>query len=474
MSQLQPVFTGGPEPIYPRIRPLTEEEEANPSFQPVPPEEDEDWCELVQCGGAGDNAETKEQQEKRYETKNEDSPEVFPMLAKNVFRTPDLIITCSMDYTIRTWDCHEFKQVQLFEGHFNFVNAVVPYRGKMFVSCSDDCTVRLWKCGTAKEEYGELLTTYFIVEYPIKSVAVVPGERFVCGGLDQNVRVVSFVTGQILMKLDDHAKYGPENNFFQKEGCGSVSTCLHIRQNLVATGSDDGTCRFWDIDKGKCIHCEKGHKGYGRDIGDCGIGYKLAEQYAGVWKVCNLGDDGRHVCSCSYDRTLSIWDVADPNGIKVVRNWRVGDNGVIGVAPVGPKQVASCCGDKDMRIWNWETTELLLTVRSKNGMPQMVCYLGDHKLAMAGGDSTIRILDWSDGVKDLVGKKDHGFYAHDFTISDCVGLVFSDDDEANFTEPIMYCQTPKEEGIKDAEDCVRSHRKVLSEALLYVQPGFME
>jgi len=461
------VFSGGPEPIYHRIRPLTELQKANPNFHPVPLEKDEDWLELVRCGGAGDEADTKEQQEKRYATKKADSAEVFPSLHKHIFRRPDLLITCGLDYTIRTFDCHKnYKQVQLFEGHFNFVNQVVSYRGTMIVSASDDCSVRLWQCG--EEPYGELLMTYYISQYPVKSVCVVPGQRFCCGSLDQTLRVVSFVTGQVLMRLEDHSTIGPDNNYMQSEGCGSIATCCHIRQNFVATGADDSTVRFWDIDKGVCLYYEKGHKGYGRDIGDAGIGYKLAEQFAGVWKVINLGDDGKHVCSCSYDRTLSIWLCEDPSGIKLERNWRVGDNGVLNVGVAGPGQVASCCGDKEMKIWNWVTMELLRTVRTPQGMPCAVCYLDEQVLAMCGGDATIRILDWKEGVKDLVGKR--GFNAHDFSISDCAGLYSEDNDEANFTDPIMYCTVEKEKGEIDAKLAIDQHKSVLREAIDYVMP----
>jgi WD40 repeat protein len=36
-------------------------------------------------------------------------------------------------------------------------------------------------------------------------------------------------------------------NFFQLEGCGSIFSVLHLRQNILASGSDDSTVRLWDI-----------------------------------------------------------------------------------------------------------------------------------------------------------------------------------------------------------------------------------
>ena len=37
-------------------------------------------------------------------------------------------------------------------------------------------------------------------------------------------------------------------NFFQLEGCGSIWCLLHLRQNLLVSGSDDATVRLWDIE----------------------------------------------------------------------------------------------------------------------------------------------------------------------------------------------------------------------------------
>jgi WD40 repeat protein len=463
------MFAGGPEPVYPSVRPITEDDLADPSYTALAPADDKDWLELVRCGGAGEKADTKEQQKQRYATEVEDSVELYPALAKHIFREPDLIVTSSHDYTIRTFDCHNnYSQCQIFEGHFGMVNEVKPYRGTMLLSCADDTTVRLWKRG--KEEYGELLSTYYIHHYPMKTVGALPGQRFMCGGLDQVLRIVSIITGNTLMRFTDHQDNGPDDGFMQREGCGAVWTCLHVRENIAATGSDDSTIRFWDIDMGKCLGTYVGHKGYGQDIGPMGKPYKLSREFAAVWKLINVGDDGKSLASCSYDRTITIWDITDLTDVKIVRNWLAADNAIIHIGMVGPDLIASCGADKEMKIWSI-TGQLLHRVRTERGIPACCLYLKENLLAMAGGDSSIRIIDFEDTPKDCAGP--NGWNAHEYIISDIAAIHSSDEDEKLYTkQPIMYCNVKKEAGEKDAQLALDLHRTTLKEALTFSETQY--
>ncbi|ETO33521.1 hypothetical protein RFI_03583 [Reticulomyxa filosa] len=55
------------------------------------------------------------------------------------------IISYSRDKTIRIWDTSSGKQIQLLEGHNNYINCIhLPPDGSKLVSCSDDKTIRLW------------------------------------------------------------------------------------------------------------------------------------------------------------------------------------------------------------------------------------------------------------------------------------------------------------------------------------------
>lgn len=65
---------------------------------------------------------------------------------------------------------------------------------------------------------------------------------------------------------------------------------------------------------------------------------------------CSLSQDGGHLISCSWDRTLRLWDIR--NGI--CRRTFVGHtNDVMGVAfSYDNRQIVSCARDRTIRLWN--------------------------------------------------------------------------------------------------------------------------
>merc|ERR1719331_1574011 len=143
---------------------------------------------------------------------------------------------------------------------------------------------------------------------------------------------------------------------------------LHLMESIVVSGSDDSTIRVWDIDKGKCLGTYIGHQGYGEDIGSLGKNYKLSRQFAGVWKIIHVGDNGKSIASCSYDRTITIWDVRDVLDVKITCSWRAADNGIFSISMVSPQCIASCAADKEFRIWTLDG-QLLRSVRVERGLP---------------------------------------------------------------------------------------------------------
>jgi len=454
-------YEGGPEHINGVVRVLREDEKMNPLYRPLPPEQDEDWHALVRCGGAGEVADTVEEQKARYSVKNKNSPEIHPGLPENCLAKPDIMITTSMDYLMRTWDAKTYRQLQEFEGHINFVNEAIQYKGDRILSAGDDFTIRMWKIGPPGTP-GELLATYWISMYPMKTVTGLPGERAATGGLDKCVRIISLVTGLVLYKITDHRDFGPERSFFQKEGCGCVWCVLHLRDNLMASGADDCTVRLWDIDTGKNLAMKIGHLGYGEDIGEPGIGWKLSERFASVLRMCHLGKDGTQFATCSYDRTVCIWDATDPTDLQVLRRWKAAENGILGIGLVGKDKIATCGACKAVKVWNFETGELIHETPTR-GIAGGVCCLDDSKIAIGGGDATLRIHDWTTG-KDIAN-----FYAHDLTIHYCAPMVLSHMDEDNWTkEAIMYQNVTHPDNEKDSKYALEQMRKVIFNAINYM------
>jgi len=310
------------------------------------------------------------------------------------------------------------------------VTVVEPYHGKL-ISASEDRSLRIWNLGDS--EYGELVRTIWVSYLALKSLCVLPGQRAACGSTDMFLRVISLETGEILHKIDEHATKGPESNFWQEEGCGMVLGLLHLRENILASCGDDTTVRFWDIDTARCLGVHVGHLGYGKDIKSK---YRFSQTYAPVFRLLHLGDGGDHIASASYDRMIAIWDVSDLESVRVVRRLKGHGNSVTNLCLLEKGILASCSGDFTCKIWNFETGECLHTIQT-HGHPTCAVRLDSNRMAIGGGDASIRVYDWRNG-KDLMGPR--GFFAHEFIIN-WMTRFYEEDSESQWLEPMMYRTT---------------------------------
>ncbi|MEI6429154.1 MAG: WD40 repeat domain-containing serine/threonine-protein kinase [Pseudanabaena sp. ELA607] len=115
--------------------------------------------------------------------------------------------------------------------------------------------------------------------------------------------------------------------------------------------------------------------------------------------------------SGSYDRTLRLWNVADPRAFSTLSNHKGLISGIhsIGIHPSG-NTFASGCVDKTIKLWNVRSGKPLQTLSGHSDQVLSVAYepLHGEILASASADKTIRFWDWrhSKVTKILTGHKD--------------------------------------------------------------------
>ena len=121
--------------------------------------------------------------------------------------------------------------LRLLEGHSGLVTSVAV-EGNVVVSGSLDKTIRVWD-----RESGKALRVLEGHSEFVTSVAVT-GNVVVSGSIDETIRIWDRESGKMLRVLEGHSDW-----------VNSVA----VTGNLVVSGSDDKTIRIWNRYSGACI-----------------------------------------------------------------------------------------------------------------------------------------------------------------------------------------------------------------------------
>jgi WD40 repeat protein len=232
------------------------------------------------------------------------------------------------------WDLATGRPLRTMEGHTGGITAIAfSPDGRRLASCSHDSTVRLWETATGMQ-----------------------------------VRILR-------VRDDSPGVSGPVGTKGLSLG-GVLTIAFSPDGKLLATGSADGTVRFWDPDSGEELHILRGHGGE-------------------VTKVV-FSRDGKVLASASRDHTIRLWDPVSGKHLQA----RPGQDGAVGgLAVSGDGQLVAALGkDRRIRLWSALTRrQLHLLPRHKEDISS-AAFTPDGQLfasADLGGD--VRLWDTATG-----------------------------------------------------------------------------
>ncbi len=147
---------------------------------------------------------------------------------------------------------------------------------------------------------------------------------------------------------------------------------------LLATGSQDGAVRLWDVATGAEIRRLSGH---------------TAEVNAVAFSP-----DGSLVASASGDRTLRLWDTAS-GAVRATLRGHTG--GVLALAfNDDGTLLASGSVDKDIRLWGVPSGEPLMTLSGHRWLVVALAFSPDGSLLASGSwDNSVRLWRVADGTE---------------------------------------------------------------------------
>jgi WD40 repeat protein len=132
----------------------------------------------------------------------------------------------------------------------------------------------------------------------------------------------------------------------------------------IASGSDDGTVRTWDVSTGRTI--------------------AVADAHAGSVYSVAFSPDGRRVLSASYDGMLRLWDASSGAPLRTL----AGHHGPIESAAFSPdgRLIASGADDHDVRLWDDRSGGTIAILRGHARQVNSVAFSPDGRSIVSGSD----------------------------------------------------------------------------------------
>ena len=247
--------------------------------------------------------------------------------------SPDgqFLFTSSWDKKIRIWN-RQGSLIREFQAYDEYINdMILSPNGKLIATVPMGDTVKLW------DIKGNLLKQFKFKKSIFLTINFSHDSKLLAMGLSKEVGRLEGIRGKDLVLavvLDIERNVVVTKLKGHKKDVRSVAFSLD--DQLVATASEDGTTRVWNL-KGNLIRELKGHEG-------------------GVNSVV-FSPDGQLIATGSNDRTIRLWDLKG----NVVREFKGHRRGVstIAFSPDG-KYLASGASDGTARLWRVETLYELL------------------------------------------------------------------------------------------------------------------
>ncbi|CAI2170902.1 7057_t:CDS:10 [Funneliformis geosporum] len=133
------------------------------------------------------------------------------------------LVTSSLDNTLRAWDLNNYRCFGALDGHKDLVKCL-QIDGSHLVTGSRDKTIRQWDLSK-------------LVSHP-ESVT--------------NLSELSFASA-LIPETNGLTNVGDNCWITSLEGHNGSITCLHFENNSLVSGSSDKTMKHWDMETGQCV-----------------------------------------------------------------------------------------------------------------------------------------------------------------------------------------------------------------------------
>ena len=137
------------------------------------------------------------------------------------------LASCSVDQTIRLWDVDKLEQVQVIEGHGDYVTTIKELPNNILASGSFDETVKLWDLNS-----NTVTQTIDIGDYVYAMVLI--DENVLAVGYYGIIRIFDLTTKEVSYELEGHRGYVRD-------------LTLSDDKKVLYSASKDMTIKAWNL-----------------------------------------------------------------------------------------------------------------------------------------------------------------------------------------------------------------------------------
>lgn len=269
-----------------------------------------------------------------------------------------LVITGSLDRTIRLWDTKSAECIKTIEtNHEGAIRDLCVLGDGLVVSASKDGTIMVWDVskgmneGTRKGHSGAVSCLCVLGD----------GLHFASGSEDKTIKVWESESGKCVSTLTNQD--------------GAVDALCSLGHTMMAAGSRDATVSLWQMNTGRGQQCNRIHT-------------LKFDDGSGVNCVISL-DQGAKVAAGSHSGLIFLWRVSDGECLMKLTGHT---SHVFSLCTLKGGVLASGSTDKTILLWNIESGECVRTLRGHEGTVSCLLPLGDAETFASGSaDKTLKL-----------------------------------------------------------------------------------
>jgi len=185
----------------------------------------------------------------------------------------DILFTAGRDTAVRCWDMRTRQNILMLPGHAGSVaDMAVQAIDPQVITSSHDATVRLWDIVA-----GKALSVLTHHKKSVRSIALHPTQFMFASGSADNIKQWRLPEGQFIQNIGGRDHHNT-----------IINSMTVTSDNVMVSGGDDGTLRFWDWRTGYCFQELQSPVQPGSLDSEAGIYYTVFDKSESRLLTCNV------------------------------------------------------------------------------------------------------------------------------------------------------------------------------------------